>query len=140
MTDDQQRARELLAQEYERDGLKATAATIRSDIPGPPSMHQITALRAITAALRAAPEWQPIETAPEGKLVVVGWLDTEDSHYPENYEFDYLEDGLWAKHEDCVEHAQAVAPPGSKVPKEQPPYQWWMDLPAFPAARPQGVK
>lgn len=56
MTDDMQRARELLAAEYERDGLKATAATIRSDIPGPPSMHQITALRAIAAALRAAPE------------------------------------------------------------------------------------
>lgn len=92
------------------------------------------------AALRAAPEWQPIETAPEGRLVVVGWLDAEDSHYPENYEFDYLEDGLWAKHEDCAEHAFAVAPPGSQMPKEQPPYQWWMDLPAFPAARPQGVK
>lgn len=92
------------------------------------------------AALRAVPEWQPIETAPEGKLVVVGWLDAEDSHYPENYEFDYLEDGLWAKHEDCVEHAHAVAPPGSQIPKEQPPYQWWMDLPAFPTARPQGVK
>lgn len=91
-------------------------------------------------ALRAAPEWQPIETAPEGRLVVVGWLDTEDSHYPENYEFDYLEDGIWAKHEDCVEHAHAVAPPGSKMPKEHPPYQWWMDLPAFPAARPQEVK
>ncbi len=83
--------------------------------------------------------WQPIDTAPEGRLVVVGWLDAEDSHYPENYEFDYLEDGLWAKHEDCVEHAHAVAPPGSQMPKEQPPYQWWMDLPAFPAARPQGV-
>jgi len=97
-------------------------------------------LAAITAALRAALEWQPIETAPEGRLVVVGWLDTEDSHYPENYEFDYLEGGLWAKHEDCVEHAHAVAPPGSQMPKEQPPYQWWMDLPAFPAVRPQGVK
>lgn len=90
------------------------------------------------SAQRAAPEWQPIETAPEGRLVVVGWLDAEDSHYPENYEFDYLEGGLWAKHEDCVEHAHAVAPPGSKMPKEQPPYQWWMDLPAFHAARPQG--
>lgn len=92
------------------------------------------------AALRAAPEWQPIETAPEGRLVVVGWLDTEDSHYPENYEFDYLEGGLWSKHEDYVEHAHAVAPPGSQMPKEEPPYQWWMDLPAFPAARPHGVK
>jgi len=135
--DDQQRARELLAKEVRKDSdTLATLieyrqlATVKTD----------DAIRAITAALRAAPEWQPIETAPEGRLVVVGWLDAEDSNYPENYEFDYLEDGLWAKHEDCVQHAQAVAPPGSQMPKEQPPYQWWLDLPAFPAARPQGVK
>lgn len=133
--DDQQRAKELLAAEHQPHG-----RTRREILTGEAtSVHSDRAIRAITAALRAAPEWQPIETAPEGKLVVVGWLDTEDSHYPENYEFDYLEDGLWAKHEDCLQHAQAVAPPGSKMPKEQPPYQWWMDLPAFPAARPQGV-
>ena len=66
--DDQQRARELLAAEYERDGLKATAARIRSDIPGPPSMHQITALHAITTALRAAPDgfvMVPVELTPQ---------------------------------------------------------------------------
>ena len=138
MTDDQQRARELLAQEYERDGITHVPDCIRREAMLTEMEHR--AVRAITAALRAVPEWQPIETAPEGRLVVVGWLDAEDLHYPENYDFDYLEDGLWAKHEDCVEHAHAVAPPGSKMPKEQPPYQWWMDLPAFPAARPQGVK
>ena len=136
--DDQQRARELLAQEYERDGITHVPDCIRREPMLTDMEHR--AVRAITAALRAAPEWKPIETAPEGRLVVVGWLDTEDSHYPENYEFDYLEDGHWAKHEDCAEHAFAVAPPGSQMPKEQPPYQWWMDLPAFPAARPQGVK
>lgn len=136
--DDQQRARELLADEYERDGITHVPDCIRREAMLTEMEHR--AIRAITAALRAAPEWQPIETAPEGRLVVVGWLDTEDSHFPENYEFDYLEDGLWAKHEDCVEHAHAVAPAGSQMPKEQPPYQWWLDLPAFPAARPQGVK
>lgn len=136
--DDQKRARELLAQEYERDGITHVPDCIRREAMLTEIEHR--AVRAITAALRAAPEWQPIETAPEGRLVVVGWLDAEDSHYPENYEFDYLEDGLWAKHEDYVEHAFAVAPPGNQMPKEQPPYQWWMDLPAFPAARPQGVK
>ncbi len=136
--DDQQRAREFLAQEYDYFLRPKQANSIRTGLDS--TDQTAAALRAITAALRAAPEWQPIETAPEGRLVVVGWLDTEDSHYPENYEFDYLDGGLWAKHEDCVEHAFAVAPPGSKMPKEQPPYQWWMDLPAFPAARPQGVK
>lgn len=136
MTDDMQRARELLAAEYRKTGCHLLA----DDILLGRTFAGDTAIAAITAALRAAPEWQPIETAPEGRLVVVGWLDTEDSHYPENYEFDYLEDGIWAKHEDCVEHAHAVAPPGSKMPKEHPPYQWWMDLPAFPAASPQGVE
>ncbi|MTI73311.1 MAG: hypothetical protein FH747_06575 [Stenotrophomonas sp.] len=95
------------------------------------------AREAIVAALRAAPEWQPIETAPENKLVVVGWMDDEGA---DRQEFDYIEDGLWIHHADLVEHAQMVAPPGSKMPKEQPPYQWWIDLPAFPAARPRGVK
>lgn len=142
MTDDQQRARELLAQEYESRGLHQSARDIRTNRMDEHLgwvREANMALAAITSALRAAPEWQPIETAPEGRLVVVGWLDTEDSHYPENYEFDYLDGGLWAKHEDCLQHAQAVAPPGSQIPKEQPPYQLWMDLPAFPAARPQGV-
>lgn len=89
------------------------------------------------SALREAPEWQPIETAPESKLVVVGWMDDEGE---DRQEFDYIEDGLWIHHADLVEHAQMVAPPGSKMPKEQPPYQWWMDLPAFPAASPQWVE
>ena len=136
--DHTQQARELLAAEYERDGITHVPDCIRHEAMLTEMEHR--AIRAIAAALRVAPEWQPIETAPEGKLVVVGWLDTEDSHYPENYEFDYLEAGLWAKHEDCIEHAHAVAPSGSQMPKEQPPYQWWLDLPAFPAARPQGVK
>jgi len=135
--DDQQRARELLALGLDEYGHYVEAENVRKGIDI--DVYR-TELWAITAALRAAPEWQPIESAPEGRLVVVGWMDTEDSHYPENYEFDYLEGGLWAKHEDCIEHAHAVAPPGSRMPKEQPPYQWWMDLPAFPPARPQGVK
>ena len=133
--DDQQRARELEAV-AERN---LRSYVIRHVPAGPDRVSALLCIDTL-AALRAAPEWQPIETAPEGGLVVVGWLDAEDSHYPENYDFDYLEDGLWAKHADCVEHAHAVAPPGSKMPKEQPPYQWWMDLPAFPAARPQGAE
>ncbi|MGE8279078.1 MAG: hypothetical protein ACN6O2_01465 [Stenotrophomonas sp.] len=134
---DQQRARDFLLAQFNEE---AREAFLRGGFDAPVCVTVQSALRAITAALRAAPEWQPIETAPEGRLVVVGWLDTEDSHYPENYEFDYLEGGLWSKHEDYVEHAHAVAPPGSQMPKEEPPYQWWMDLPAFPTARPQGVK
>lgn len=140
MTDDQQRARELLAQEYERRGLPQSAQDIRGNRMDEHLgwvREANMAIAAITAALRAAPEWQPIETAPESKLVVVGWIDDEGE---DRQEFDYIEDGLWIHHADLVEHAQMVAPPGSKMPKEQPPYQWWMDLPAFPAASPQGVE
>lgn len=142
--DDQQRARELSSPEDIAFRLRNLAQNMAAG-NGPAShdkraWQRVEELADAVTALRAAPEWKPIESAPEGRLVVVGWLDTEDSHFPENYEFDYLEDGLWAKHEDCAEHAFAVAPPGSKMPKEQPPYQWWLDLPAFPAARPQGVK
>ncbi|WP_293716399.1 Lar family restriction alleviation protein, partial [Stenotrophomonas sp. UBA7606] len=122
MTDDQQRARELkpcpfcgnaMAEEedgaYQNDGFVGPQTPVwlvrcpNSDCNA--SVSRTSKESAIAAwnrraALRAAPKWQPIETAPEGRLVVVGWLDTEDSHYPENYEFDYLEGGLWAKHED----------------------------------------
>jgi hypothetical protein len=128
-----QQARELLAVEYEREGRAYLAHSVRTKH----APSETAAIAAIAAALRAAPEWQPIETAPEGKLIVVAWLDDEGG---ERQEFDYIEDGMWIHHADLVEHAQMVAPPGSKMPKEQPPYQWWMDLPVLPAARPQGVE
>lgn len=134
MTDEMQRARELLAAEYSKIGNTFRAEDIRN---GRVNSDEHLAINAIRAALRAAPEWHAIESAPEGKLVVVAWLDDEGG---ERQEFDYIEDGMWVHHADLVEHAQMVAPPGSKLPKEQPPYMWWMDLPAFPAARPQGVK
>ena len=166
MTDDQQRARELKGQLAQRAVYFSleTCAEITAALRAAPdavalrtameTLEQIASapddkgakfnaagtMAFLTTQGAVGPEWRPIETAPEGRLVVVGWMDTEDSHYPENYDFDYLEDGLWAKHADCVEQAQAVAPPGSQMPKEQPPYQWWLDLPAFTAARPQGVK
>ena len=84
----------------------------------------------IVAAL--TPQWQPIETAPADTLVVVCWLDDEDTSHPERHEFDYIEDGMWVHHANLVEHAQAVAPPGSHMPQEQAPYRWWQPLPAAP--------
>jgi hypothetical protein len=134
VADIEQRARELLAAESERHGYYFSAESIRKGCDA--GIRSAHALAAIAAALRAAPEWQPIETAPEGRLVVVGWLG-EDGQMRE--EFDYIEDGMWIHHDDFVEHAQMVAPPGSKMPNEQPPYQWWIDLPALPS-RPQEVK
>lgn len=121
------------------DWLRVNAACQAKEFPEAAGQLSATAelIDRLAAALRAAPEWQPIETAPEGKLIVVAWLDDEGG---ERQEFDYIEDGMWIHHADLVEHAQMVAPPGSKMPKEQPPYQWWMDLPVLPAARPQGVE
>ena len=52
--DDQQRARELLAQEYERDGITHVPDCIRREAMLTEMEHR--AIRAITAALRAAPE------------------------------------------------------------------------------------
>ncbi len=87
-------------------------------------------LRVAAAAL--APQWQPIESAPADELVVVCWLDDEGTENPERHEFDYIEDGMWVNHANLVEHAQAVAQPGSRVPKDHAPYQWWMPLPDPP--------
>ena len=52
--DDQQLARELLAQEYERDGITHVPDCIRREAMLTEMEHR--AIRAITAALRAAPE------------------------------------------------------------------------------------
>ena len=76
--------------------------------------------------------WQPIETAPEDTLVVVGWLDDEDPETPERHDFDWKEDGCWQRHDADVEFAHEVAPPGSKMPKERPPYTHWIALPPIP--------
>lgn len=65
MTDDMQRARELLAAEYEWAGEIESAQIIRTD---PEFWQYGLALRAITAALRAAPEgfaMVPVEPTEE---------------------------------------------------------------------------
>ncbi|GEM_PF-2173512 len=66
MTDDQQRARELLAQEYERDGIAHIPDCIRREAMLTEMEHR--AVRAIAAALRAAPEgfvMVPVEPTEE---------------------------------------------------------------------------
>lgn len=78
-------------------------------------------------------EWQPIETAPEGDLVVVLWMDPTDPEHPERYDFDYLEDGVWVKHAENYEYFVCVAPPGSRGPSEKAPYTHWLTIPKAPA-------
>ncbi|MBU9468612.1 hypothetical protein LGM75_24655 [Burkholderia multivorans] len=85
--------------------------------------------------------WQPIETAPVDTEVVVFWLDPESPEHPERYDFDMLDDGCWRVWTDHYEFAHSVAPAGSRMPLEQPPYTHWKPLgvPAD-AARAQGGK
>ncbi|HHA2702384.1 TPA: Lar family restriction alleviation protein [Stenotrophomonas maltophilia] len=111
------------------DGPEIHIDTLADDRVG---AEERAAQAAIDAWNTRAPQWQPIESAPADELVVVCWLDDEDTENPERHEFDYIEDGMWVNHANLVEHAQAVAPPGSRVPKDHAPYQWWMPLPAPP--------
>lgn len=89
---------------------------------------------AIGLAATSSSGWSPIETAPEGKLLVVCWFDRDDPENPERHDFDYLEDGVWAKHADDYDHFCCVAPPGSHGPSADAPYTHWMALPDVPAA------
>jgi len=82
--------------------------------------------------------WQDIASAPEGVLLVVGWLDPEDDEHPERHDFDYLEDGVWQKHSENVEYFQICAPPGSRGPSEQAPYTHFMRIAPLPSAPTQG--
>jgi hypothetical protein len=78
--------------------------------------------------------WQPIESAPEGKLLVVSWLDKDDPENPERHAFDFIEDGGWVRHNEDYDHFLCVAPPGSRGPSADSPYTHWMALPDVPSA------
>ena len=83
--------------------------------------------------LNAGLGWQPINTAPEGRPVVVGWREADDGN-SERHDFDIKEDGIWVRHEDHVEYAQAVAPRDipCTMPSAEAPYTCWMYLPPIP--------
>jgi hypothetical protein len=101
-----------------------------TDTHNTPPADQPLALR-LSEGLGA---WLPIATAPEGRLIVVGWLDGEDDEHPERHDFDWLEDGCWTRYADHVEYAYMVAPRGSRMPPQRAPYTHWLDLPAIPKA------
>ena len=99
---------------------------------------RITALESERATLLHDVEiharWQPIETAPEGRLVVVAWLDKDDPKNPERYMFDFIEDDGWVKHNEDYDHFCCVAPPGSTGPSADAPYTHWLLIPELPEA------
>lgn len=82
-------------------------------------------------------EWQPIETAPRDKFVLVGWTD---EHGESRLDFDQKEEDCWIRHYEYREYAISCAPPGSTLPKRSPPYTHWMDIKPLPAAIPNNDK
>jgi len=119
MTDDQQRARELLAQEYAMAGSAKRADKIIAGFDTAPSTEH--AIAAITAALRAAPEWQPMESAPRDGTVVLVAIGGSDIPQPCRFR----ERVGWV-----------IAWDDWRIPAHDGP-RGWMPLPV--AARPQGV-
>ncbi|WP_186118305.1 DUF551 domain-containing protein [Burkholderia gladioli] len=88
-------------------------------------------LAASPAPAIPAGDWQPVETAPEGELVVVFWLDPNAAVELECYDFDMLEDGSWRQWTDHYEWAHSVAPVTEvpcTMPREHPPYTHWKRL------------
>lgn len=69
MTDDQQRARELLADYLQEDGYFIAQQIREGNLP----TYEQTILRAITAALRAAPDgFVLVPVAPTGECTMRG--------------------------------------------------------------------
>lgn len=73
--------------------------------------------------------WMPIATAPEGQMVVVGWLDPEDAEHPERHDFDLLEDGCWQQWHERAEHVEVIGGHGVSY---TPPYTVWMPVSPIP--------
>jgi len=91
---------------------------------------------AMWAAWQAAKGWRPIETAKDGPLYMVGWIDPDDGF--DRHDIDRLEDGVWQQHADNVEHFRSCAQAGAHGPKEHPPYTHCMGIQPIPPRQAQG--
>jgi hypothetical protein len=125
--DDQQRAKELLAQEYERVGALEAARSLRTNgaIWNDSTTIAAIASALATTALREAPEWQPIDTAPKDDRVLV------------RCESGSVYAAHWVQNQMTGEEAWLVCALEDGTQMLVYPVEW-MPLPL--AARPQGVK
>lgn len=105
--------------------------------------HRVALLAEVAGNTHPSPPegagWRPIAEAPEGQMVVVGWLDPEDTEHPERHDFDLLEDGCWQRWHDHAEHVQVIGGHGVSY---TPPYTVWMPvgpIPAPPASEAKGA-
>lgn len=87
--------------------------------------YATAAVLADRAALAQPALWQPIETAPEGRMVVVFWLDSDGV---ECHNFDLFDDGVWSNYFNEFEHL-SIAGAACGRP-EDAPYTHWTPLPA----------
>lgn len=87
----------------------------------------------VASAAHRREGWQPIETAPEGQVVVVLWFDSTDPENTQRHDFDFKEDGVWHIHNENYEHYLYVGGSMGPGPSERAPYTHWMPLPAAPA-------
>ncbi|KGC15247.1 hypothetical protein DM48_350 [Burkholderia gladioli] len=125
-------ARAIIRDLSDRGGIKRGFENIDEETRG----EIVAKLAAIIRAASPAPaipagDWQPVETAPEGELVVVFWLDPNAAVELECYDFDMLEDGSWRQWTDHYEWAHSVAPVTEvpcTMPREHPPYTHWKRL------------
>lgn len=119
------------------DAITGALAFGAQGVNKPPEGHWLAPFWNAARADKTAPQpavaagWMPIETAPKGQLVVVGWLDHEDAEHPERFEFDYLEDGCWMQWHEHAEHVEVIGGHGVSY---TPPYTHWMPLGTLPHA------
>lgn len=110
--------------EYNRNSVELAAS------PAPPKQQPV---HLGGGEVGRVPQWQPIETAPEGELVVVGWLDGEDAEHPERHMFDYLEDGVWQNYFN--EHEHYLIAGAARGQSEDAPYTCWFPLASIPTGQ-----
>lgn len=117
----------------------ATVFTMEALAPGGGVKYHATVHKPLPAGTKlylhpSPPEgmvggWQDIATAPEGQMVVVGWLDHEDTEHPERHDFDMLEDGCWQQWHERAEHVEVIGGHGVSY---TPPYTVWMPVSSIP--------
>lgn len=139
MNEISEKARQLLAEEYEHDGWPEFADQVRNGTLSTSDMAAVNAIaRALTAALPHLMGWQPIETVPKDGRMVLCWVqafrvgedDEGRQHEADVSECDF---GAWRNNEHGG-YFDAFAFP--RAERESPTH--WMPLPPAPTNQERG--
>lgn len=124
MTDNMQRARELLLERYLSRGHTDESAELRVRHI---ERHEPAAMQAIAAALRlAVPEWRPIETAPKDGSGFLAFWETNTRLDDRSYGVVVFHRGEWCSPDN---YSDTYGDPTH-----------WMPLPAAPRHEPGEVE